>query len=105
MQNVLAANPTEISEASCETLLGPQTISYLTTAFIIVQVIGVVLVVILGLTDFLGAILSGDNDANKKAVKKFVIRLSMMAVLLVVPSILELLLTIFGISDQGFCIL
>lgn len=105
MMNVLAVDPTEISEASCETLLGPQTISYLSTGFVIIQIVGVVLTVILGLTDFMGAILAGDNDANKKAIKKFVIRLSMMAVLLIVPSIIKLLLTTFGISDDGLCIL
>lgn len=104
MINVLA-DSTEISEASCETLLGSQTISYLNTGFAIIQIVGVVLTVILGLTDFMGAILAEDNDANKKAIKKFVIRLSMMAVLLIVPSIIKLLLTTFGISNDGFCIL
>ena len=92
------AIPTE--EISCEALLGPQTLSYLNTGFTMIQIVGILLTILLGFTDFMGALLAGDNDANK-----FVIRLSMMGVLLIVPSLLKLVLTTFGISDGNLCIL
>jgi phosphatidylglycerophosphate synthase len=97
------ATPTE--EISCEALLGPQTLSYLNTGFTMIQIVGILLTILLGFTDFMGALLAGDNDANKKSFKKFVIRLSMMGVLLIVPSLLKLVLTTFGISDGNLCIL
>jgi len=105
IMNALAIESTEITEASCETLLGPQTLSYLNTGFVLIQIVGIILTVILGFTDFMGAILAGDNDANKKAIKKFIIRLVSMAILLIVPSIIKLVLTTFGISDGNVCIL
>lgn len=108
MTNALAVDPVdsiEVTEASCEALLGPQTLSYLNTGFAIIQIIGVILVVILGLTDFMGAILAGDADANKKVIKRFIVRLFVMGILLVVPSALEMVLSVFGISNGSFCIL
>lgn len=103
--NVQAVESVEITEASCENLLGPQTLSYLNTGFVLIQIVGVILTVILGFTDFMGAILAGDNDANKKAIKKFVIRLLMMGALLIVPSLIKLILNTFGISEGNICIL
>lgn len=105
IMNVSATESTEVTGASCETLLGTQTLSYLNTVFILIQIVGVILTVILGFTDFMGAILAGDNDANKKAIKKFIIRLVSMVILLIVPSIIKLVLTTFGISDGNVCIL
>lgn len=105
MINVLATEPVEATEASCNTLLGTTIISYLKTGFTIIQIVGVLLAIILGMTDFMGAILAGDADSNKKAVKKLIVRVAMAAVLLIVPAILKFILTTFGVSDGEICIL
>lgn len=95
----------DMVEATCESLLGPTTTSYLTTALTLIQVAGVLLAVILGMVDFLGATLAGESDSIKKAGKKLLVRVSMAAVLLIVPAILKFLLSTFGISGESFCII
>lgn len=96
-----------VVEANCETLLGPTLTSYLKTALGFIQIAGVVLAIILGMTDFMGALLSGENDSNKKAWKKFMVRIAMAAVLFLVPALLKFILNTFGLSEYGnsFCIL
>ena len=70
-----------------------------------IQIAGVVLAILLGMGDFIGALLSGEQDSNKKSFKKFLIRFSMAAVLLIVPAILKFVLNTFGIGDGSICIL
>lgn len=99
------AKPIPITGTDCKSLLGAKTLEYLKNIFTMIQVVGVVLAVVLGMTDFIGALLSGENDSNKKSFKKFMIRVAMAAVLLIVPALLKMLFSTFGISGAGFCIL
>jgi len=99
-------NPIQgVTDSDCDSLLGPETKKYLNTALTIIQIAGVVLAILLGMGDFIGSLLSGENDSNKKAFKKFIIRISMAAVLLIVPAILKFVLNTFGIGDGSICIL
>jgi len=95
----------ELTDASCNGLLGPETLKYLNTALTVIQIVGVVLAILLGMGDFIGALLSGEQDSNKKAFKKFIIRIAMAAVLLIVPALLKFILNTFGIGDGSICIL
>lgn len=95
----------EVVEATCENLLGPEIIKYLTSALTIIQVAGVLLAIILGMVDFLGALWSGEADANTKAFKKLKIRIAMAAVLLIVPAILKFVFSMFGMDGNSFCVL
>lgn len=95
----------DVTDASCNSLLGPETQEYLNTGLTIIQIAGVVLAIILGMGDFIGALLSGEQDSNKKAFKKFIIRIAMAAVLLIVPALLKFILNTFGIGDGSICIL
>lgn len=94
-----------VTNASCNSLLGAKTKGYLETALTMIQIAGVVLAILLGMGDFIGALLSGEQDSNKKSFKKFLIRFSMAAVLLIVPAILKFVLNTFGIGDGSICIL
>lgn len=94
-----------VTEADCNSLLGTETQKYLNTALTIIQIVGVVLAILLGMGDFIGSLLSGESDSNKKAFKKFIIRIAMAAVLLIVPALLKFVLNTFGIGDGSICIL
>lgn len=100
---------TEISNyggtGDCSSLLGPKTTDYLKKGLTLIQVVGVVLAILLGMGDFIGALLSGENDSNKKAMKKFVVRIAVAAILLIVPALIKFLLDTFGVTNGGMCIL
>lgn len=107
-EGINAANPGETQntvEATCEAMLGPDTTEYLKLGLSVIQIAGVLLAVILGMVDFLGATISGEQDSIKKAGKKLFIRVAMAAILLIVPAILKFLLNTFGMSGDSFCIL
>lgn len=95
----------EIVTATCNNLLGTKTLNYLKKALTIIQIAGVVLAIILGMGDFVGALMSGEADSNKKTFKKFMVRIAMAAVLLIVPGLLKFVLDTFGISENGMCML
>lgn len=95
----------DVTDANCNGLLGPETLKYLNTAFTMIQIVGVVLAILLGMGDFIGSLLSGEQDSNKKAFKKFIIRIAMVAVLLIVPALLKFILNTFGFGDGSICIL
>ena len=102
------SSPSTGGEASCTGILGNgDTLKYTKMALTIIQIGGVVLAIILSMIDFMGAIMSGDADINKKFSKKLMIRVTMAAILLLVPALLKFILNTFGLSEYGnsFCIL
>lgn len=94
-----------IVDATCDTLLGSGTTELLKKALTIIQIVGVLLAIVLGMMDFVNALMSGDADSSKKASKNFIVRISMAAVLLLVPMLLKFILTTFGHTGDSFCIL
>lgn len=68
-----------------------------------VKVIGPILVVILSSIDFLKVIFNGDDDAMKKAQKKLATRLVLAAALFFIPTIVQALLRMFGITANPTC--
>ena len=102
------SSPSTGGEASCTGILGNgDTLKYTKMALTIIQIGGGVLAIILSMIDFMGAIMSGDADINKKFSKKLMIRVTMAAILLLVPALLKFILNTFGLSEYGnsFCIL
>ncbi len=67
----------------------------------IIQIGGSVLVVILGITDFTKAVISEDADLKKNATKNFTKRLIALAILLLVPALVNFILTLTGIFSSG----
>lgn len=100
----IIVHATEGSEQGCTAILGARTTTFLVSLLSWIQIAGIFLAIILGMGDFIGAILSGESDSNKKSLKKLIIRVAMAAVLLITPAILKLVLTVFGVSSDGLCI-
>lgn len=104
------SNPSEevpIVDANCETLLGDKITEYLKTGLTYLQIGGIILAIVLGMLDFVGAMLSGEADSLKKAQKKLVIRIAMAAALLLIPALLKIIFGTFGTvpGSDTFCIL
>ncbi len=67
------------------------------------RVIGPILVVILSSIEFAKVIIQSDDEAMGKAQKKLINRLILVAALFFVPTLVELLLQIFGITTSPTC--
>lgn len=82
--------------------------SWLKTLLNIINISALVLTVILGMLDFFKAVASGEADANKKAFKKFYTRLIVVAILFLLPVIIEFILGLFPIegvkTSDPFCL-
>ncbi len=60
-----------------------------------------VLVIILGILDFIKALAASDDDAMKKAQKKFIIRLVAAALLFLLPLIIDYVLGVFHLVNEN----
>ena len=87
----------DIRSYDCETLLGGELLEWIEKAFFVVQVGSVVLVVVLGMLDFSKATVSSEADAMKKAWNNFIKRSIAVAILIILPVIIEFLLGIFDV--------
>ena len=69
-----------------------------------VKYIAPVLVIILGILDFIKAFASGNDDEMKKVKARFVKRLISAALLFIVPFIIEFVLDVFNlVTDNPYC--
>ena len=69
-----------------------------------VRYLAPVLVIILGILDFIKAIASQSEDEMKKVQKRFVIRLIVAALFFLIPFILEFALKAFNLlSEDPYC--
>ena len=67
------------------------------------KIIGPFAVIILSAIDYLRAIISSDDENMKKTHKKLIVRLVLAAGLFIIPSIVMLLLNLFGITSNQIC--
>lgn len=68
-----------------------------------IKILGPILVVILSSIDFAQVIIKSDDEAMKKAQKKLIIRLLLAASLFFIPTLVEVMLNIFGIASAPMC--
>ncbi len=68
-----------------------------------IKIIGPILVVILSSIDFAQVIIKSDDDAMKKAQKKLITRLILAACLFFIPTLVQVMLDIFGITSAPTC--
>ena len=93
----------------CEnTLLGstsdPNSVAWLLQqVFTFIKVLGPILVVVLSSSDFIKVIAKGDDDAMGKAQKKLFTRLVLAILLFLVPTLVEVILDLFGLTSTGTC--
>lgn len=81
-------------------MIHPDVIKILKNIFRLIQIAGPILAIVLGMADFVGAVLSGEADAMKKASKKFITRLIAAALLFLIPVLLEFLLQFIEYQDS-----
>ena len=68
-----------------------------------IKVLGPILVIVLSSVDFMKVIIKSDDDAMQKAGKKLGYRLILAALLFFIPTVVEVLLGIFGITSDPTC--
>ncbi len=68
-----------------------------------IKVFGPILVIVLSSVDFLKVIIKSDDDAMAAATKKLGYRLILAGLLFFIPTIVEVLLGIFGITSDPTC--
>ena len=68
-----------------------------------IKILGPILVVVLSSVDFIQVIVKSDDEAMAKAQKKLVKRLVLAALLFVIPTLVEVILDIFGFTGDPNC--
>lgn len=68
-----------------------------------VKILGPILVVILSSLDFAKAIVASDDDNMKKSERKLMIRLILAVALFLIPTLVSVLLNVFGITTDQIC--
>lgn len=82
----------ENGDVSCVSLLGDDNVKLISTGFIVISIVGIILLVVLVSTDFIKAVAASDDDENKKAFKNFRTRLISIVILLLLPFIVNFVL-------------
>lgn len=93
------------SEEGCSVLKG-EFQDFLTWIFRVIQIGGMILAFVLGIVDFMTAAASEKDDAMKKAGKRFTTRLIVLAILLILPALINFILGIVNlgiISENPTC--
>ncbi len=97
-------------ELECEGLLGDPEKDEDSVAWFLVKILnylkllGPLMVLVLSSLDFAKAILMSDDESLKKAQSNLITRLILAALLFVLPTLIEVLLDIFGITSSDICI-
>lgn len=93
--------PVEFSNKSmCDKLNDAGVLAYIKIFYTLLRFIAPTIIIVLSTIDFIGVVLSGDNDSMEKAKKKFIQRLIIGVVLLLLPALLEFLLKLAGYSGS-----
>lgn len=95
-------------DSDCNSLLGStsdeESVAWLLQQILnYVKILGPILVVILSSLDFAKAIIASDDENMKKAERKLVIRLILAVALFLIPTLVSVLLNIFGITTDQIC--
>lgn len=102
----LVFDPENAVDYTCGSL-GTKMVSWLFRILKIIRYIVPVLVILLGIIDFMKAIASGNDDEMKKAGAKFVKRLIAATLIFLVPFLLEFIFNIINVpglnADNAFC--
>ena len=80
--------------------LGP-TKKYVVGIMNLIRFLVPVIIIVLSIIDFVGIVISGDNEKMEKAKKRFMIRLLVGVLILFVPFLIELLLRVSGVISNG----
>ncbi len=84
------------TEYDCAGLIGPNVLSFLDVVFKLIRIVGPIIALLLGMYDLFMAMVNGEEDAKKKAIKKLKGRIIAAVLLLVLPYILDILLNLIN---------
>lgn len=92
---------------TCEDLLGVDLINEINSYMLYIKVAVPILIIVLGSIDFGKAFIASDEDAMKKAQKRFMMRIMIGMVIFFIPSIVKILLNIanqvWGVIGSDTC--
>ena len=97
-------------ELECEGLLGdpekdPDSVAWFLVKILnYLKLLGPLMVLVLSSLDFAKAILTSDDESLKKAQSSLITRLILAALLFVLPTLIEVILDIFGFTSSDVCI-
>ena len=77
---------------TCSALLGPKNIELIHDILLFMCILGIIMVVVFGIMEFIKAISSSDDDALAKAFKRLKVRIISIIILLILPVFVNLLL-------------
>ncbi len=86
---------------ACDKLEGTKTLEWVKKIYTLLRILVPTLIIILSVIDFLGIVLSGDSDKMEKAKNKFIKRIIIGILFVLIPVILELVLRMAGIIDTS----
>ena len=94
--------------SNCNALLGstsdPESVAWMVQqALDLIKVVGPILVVVLSSIEFISVIYKGDDDAMAKAQKKLITRLILIVLLYLLPTLVKVLLDVFGLTTDSIC--
>lgn len=93
-----------VDGVGCE-MLSDELLDLLADVYHLIRGVAIVLVVILGIMDFIKAAASNDADALKKSGNKFMKRVIVLAILIMLPSLIEFLMSlIYGADKADACL-
>jgi len=97
-----------IPEYNCESLLGDPNIEgttsfYLVVIFKVLKYVAIILLLVLSIMDFVGAVASSDSDIMKKAVNKLVKRAIFCVIIFILPTLIELILGLINDNAVASC--
>lgn len=98
-KNTSSSTSTSGNIKGCD-VLGPKTSELLKWGLNLLRIGGPLLVIALGVTDFLKILLSGEDKEYKECGKKFIKRLLALVVLQLLPYILFFVIDISGVTTQ-----
>ena len=85
-------------------LLGTDTTKWLKGLLKLIQIAGPIIALVLGMLDFVNAMLSSEDGAIKKAWGRFIRRIIAAVILIILPVIVELILDATNITGDDICI-
>ena len=96
----------ELTPLTCEALFDEDAKKFITGAYFFIEIIAVLMVIGLTIKDYAAAILNSNADEMKKANKRLITRLIVLAIILLLPGLLNLIVKVFNISlfsDDPLC--
>lgn len=91
-------------EWSCGGFVSDRLLAEINKIYKTISLVVVVVVIILGILDFLKAVSSDDDSALKKAGSKFLKRIVIAMVIVMLPIVLQFILSVFGDSNMKECL-